>query len=118
MPMTTNVLMQPTAISHFSSNLQAELTYRFELMQQTAEDEGEAAPVWDDTTVYLLTQDLEGTPLFDDFKVEIMDWWIAKGVYRYITEEEYKATTVMGSLPKAKYFPKHRGQRTTFVKHL
>ena len=106
--------------TQFSPKLSEEVKYRFDLMVETAENDGESLPFLDDDTIYWIFGDIEASDLWSEFKWEIMDWYIAKGVYAYITDAEYKATHVSSSFPgaKARAFPKHRGKRVKFVKHL
>jgi hypothetical protein len=111
----------PDAIKTFTERLQEELMTRFESLVAYAEDEREAGndeplPVWDEQTVYLLTQDMESSDVFPSFQKEIMDWWITKGVYRYVEDGE-----PVDRVPKrnrTEVWPYFRGSRVEFVRHL
>ena len=115
--MTTTI---PEILQQFSRELQIEIQTRFDAMMDSFEDGtgDDTMPVLDEATVYLITQDMESSYFFDSFKDEVMEWWIAKGVYRYMTDEEYQNTTILGCRPKSDYFPKFKGRRVEFVKHL
>jgi hypothetical protein len=108
--------MQPTA-HPFSPALEAEIAYRLDLLIDAAAEDGDPEPVRDDATLYALFHDLETSPFWREFQREVMDWYLARGVYRVVTPAEIAATTVShGS--KARLFPRHRGQRVTFERHL
>lgn len=78
----------------FSPALQAELDYRLDLMAETAEVDG-AAFVRDDAAIETAFSDMEGAGI-TEFTAEMRAWYIAKGVFTVMSEDEIKNTSVMG----------------------
>jgi hypothetical protein len=99
-----------------SAALEAELNYRAELYLENCEEEDTLCLVGD-ALIDCLFEDIENAG-FKEFTREIIDWQIAKGIVRYITDEEYASHTVTPASSKNRAYPKHRGQRTEFVRHL